>query len=153
MISTIDYCTAADGARLGYQCVGEGKGPPMLLIAGLAGEAKFWRPVIDDLASRHNVIVFDQRGFGASGTTDSICTIDLLAADALAIMDAAGVEQAIVAAIRPAAPLPRRLRSTIRRGYRGSCSARPGRRPMPICSICSHYERSEERRVGKEWRS
>jgi aminoacrylate hydrolase len=97
MISTIDYCYAADGARLGYQCVGDRKGPPLLLIAGLAGEAKFWRPVMDDLASRHSVIVFDQRGFGVSGTTDSICTIDLLAADALAIMDAAGVEQAIVA--------------------------------------------------------
>jgi len=69
----------------------------MLLIAGLAGEGKFWNAVIDDLSMRHSVIVFDQRGFGVSGTTDSVCTIDLLAADAVAILDAAGVDQAIVA--------------------------------------------------------
>jgi aminoacrylate hydrolase len=95
MTSTIQYCVAADGARLGYRRAGNG--PPMLLIAGLAGEGKFWNAVIDDLSVRHSVIVFDQRGFGVSGTTESACTIDLLAADAVAILDAAGVEQAIVA--------------------------------------------------------
>jgi aminoacrylate hydrolase len=95
MTSTMNYCHAADGARLAYRQAGTGT--PMLLIAGLAGEGKFWNPVLNELSTRHSVIVFDQRGFGASGTTGSVCTIDLLASDAIAIMDAAGVNDAIVA--------------------------------------------------------
>ncbi|WP_025102092.1 alpha/beta fold hydrolase [Burkholderia sp. A1] len=95
MRASLDYCHAADGVRLGFRRLGDG--PPLLLIAGLAGEAQFWTPVLDELARRHGVIVFDQRGFGASDASTGACTIDQLADDALAILDAAGVDSAIVA--------------------------------------------------------
>jgi pimeloyl-ACP methyl ester carboxylesterase len=46
----------------------EGKGPPILLIHGFAGDAGFWRAsgMVDALRPHHRVIAFDLRGFGSS---------------------------------------------------------------------------------------
>src|SRR5207244_6058182 len=43
-----------------------GAGPPVVLLHGLAGSHRFWRPVARGLASRYRVIVPDLLGFGAS---------------------------------------------------------------------------------------
>jgi pimeloyl-ACP methyl ester carboxylesterase len=52
-----------------------------------------WYPVIPALAAEHRVIWFDNRGTGESQTTPKV-TMPQLAADALAVMDAAGVRRA-----------------------------------------------------------
>ncbi len=72
-----------------------GSGPALLLIAGLGGVATYWEPQLAALTQRYSVILHDQRGSGRSGHV-RVRSIEQMAADALAVMDAAGVERAHV---------------------------------------------------------
>lgn len=73
----------------------QGSGTPVLLIMGHRYSSRMWYPVIPALAQKHRVIVFDNRGTGFTDT-DSGYEIEDMAKDALAVMDAAGVESAHV---------------------------------------------------------
>jgi pimeloyl-ACP methyl ester carboxylesterase len=59
-VTTID----ADGADLFVKEAG--RGPPVLLIHGIAIDADSWRTVFDDLALEHRVIAYDRRRFSRS---------------------------------------------------------------------------------------
>lgn len=72
-----------------------GSGSPVLLIMGATYSSKLWYPVVDALAARHRVLTFDNRGTGESACTNR-ATIADLAADARAVLDAAGVDRAHV---------------------------------------------------------
>lgn len=89
------YAVTADGTRLAWRS--EGKGAPMLLIAGQATAMSGWEPVVPELARTFRVIRFDHRGIGNSdeGPAGHLTTREF-AADALAVLDAAGVDQAHV---------------------------------------------------------
>ena len=73
----------------------EGKGTPVLLIMGHLYSSALWYPLVPELAKRHRVITFDNRGTGQSDRTGGV-TIETLTADALAVLDAAGVKKAHV---------------------------------------------------------
>jgi pimeloyl-ACP methyl ester carboxylesterase len=81
------------GVRLHWEA--QGQGSPILLVMGHRYSSKMWYPILPALAARHRVIWFDNRGAGESATTRKV-TIQELAGDALAVMDAAGVERAHV---------------------------------------------------------
>jgi 3-oxoadipate enol-lactonase len=81
------------GARLHWD--ERGQGTPILLVMGHRYSSAMWYPLIPALAERHRVIWFDNRGTGGSDTTPKV-TVQGFAADALAVMDAAGVERAHV---------------------------------------------------------
>lgn len=83
-----------DGAALSVHAVGVG--PPLLLISGLGGTAAFWDPCVAALARRHRVIRLDQRGIGVSTRGQAVLSVELLAADCLAVLDALGCTQAHV---------------------------------------------------------
>lgn len=83
-----------DGAVL--QAYAEGEGPALLLVSGLGGTAGFWKSNTPTLARSFRVIRFDQRGIGASTRGHAPCTIDQLASDCLSVLDAAGVERAVL---------------------------------------------------------
>ena len=56
-----------DGSAFVYREIGEGAGIPLLLLQHLTGVLDDWDPaVIDGLARRHRVIIFDNRGVGGS---------------------------------------------------------------------------------------
>jgi aminoacrylate hydrolase len=89
---------AADGATIAYLC--EGAGPAVLLVqgAGIVGEG--WRPQIDGLRDRFTLVTPDNRGIGGSmlaprvaGERAAPLTIEQMAADAIAVMDAAGFDR------------------------------------------------------------
>jgi aminoacrylate hydrolase len=84
-----------DGARVQYQRKGEG--PAVLLIQGVGAVGEAWRPQIDGLADRFTLISFDNRGIGGSELRDRRLTIEAMAADAIAVMDAEGVREFHVA--------------------------------------------------------
>lgn len=84
----------SDGAVL--RALSQGQGRPLLLVSGLAGGAAFWDDNAATLARSFQVLRFDQRGIGASGRGNAPCTIEQLAKDCLAVLDAAGVERAVV---------------------------------------------------------
>lgn len=83
------------GASLLYSRVGTG--PPVLLIQGVGVVGNGWTPQIDGLRDRFTLVSFDNRGIGASVSRDGQLTIEDMAADALAIMDAQGLDRFHVA--------------------------------------------------------
>lgn len=86
--------TLPDGATL--RALSQGEGRPLLLVSGLAGSTAFWDDNAATLARSFQVLRFDQRGIGASERGSAPCTVDQLAKDCLAVLDAAGVGRATV---------------------------------------------------------
>jgi pimeloyl-ACP methyl ester carboxylesterase len=74
----------------------DGSGVPILLIAGLAlGAASWWRTV-PVLATHFRVLTYDHRGVGLSESKTQTHSTTEMARDAVAVLDAAGVESAHV---------------------------------------------------------
>jgi len=61
---TEDQFFSSDGVKIRYIVVG--KGEPVILVHGFAGNLDMWRPLIADLANDYEVIAFDCRGHGKS---------------------------------------------------------------------------------------
>lgn len=85
---------SAAGAEFAYRELGQRHGgTPVILLGHLAAVLDNWDPrVIDGLAARHHVIVFDNRGVGASTGTPAN-TIEQMADDAIAFIKAKGFQQ------------------------------------------------------------
>src|ERR1700679_1155666 len=79
------------GVRLHWE--EKGQGTPVLLVMGHRYSSAMWYPMIPALSAEHRVIWFDNRGTGESDSTRKASVQDL-ADDAFAVMDAAGVERA-----------------------------------------------------------
>lgn len=86
--------TAPDGTPLAVSV--RGAGPPLLMIPGLGSARRVYDPLVARLAGSLRLVVFDPRGIGASGITDGPYTMSQLAADAAAVLDAAGEPAAAV---------------------------------------------------------
>lgn len=73
-----------------------GSGPPLLLIHGLGYARWGWEPLVPLLAKRWRAISFDNRGIGESSSPPGPYTAAQMADDAVAVLDAAGVDDAVV---------------------------------------------------------
>jgi len=71
----------------------DGAGEPALLLMGLGGEHHAWDLVRPELARRHRLVLVDNRDAGASDEAPGPYSLDDMAVDALAVMDAVGVER------------------------------------------------------------
>ena len=80
--------------RIAWESHGSGK--PLLLVQGLGYARWGWDPVVPALAERYRVLTFDNRGIGESDKPDGPYTAELMAGDALQVLDEAGVERAHV---------------------------------------------------------
>ncbi|MDP1631912.1 MAG: alpha/beta hydrolase [Caulobacter sp.] len=85
--------TQNKGVRIHWQA--RGAGTPLLLVMGHRYSSALWYPLLDALAAKHRVIWFDNRGTGETDTVKGFAVSDMTD-DALAVMDAAGVERAHV---------------------------------------------------------
>ena len=85
--------TLRDGVKIHWDEKGEGT--PVLLIMGHRYSSAMWYPILPALTAAHRTIWFDNRGTGQSGYSRKL-TVGEMAADAFAVMDAAGVERAHV---------------------------------------------------------
>lgn len=73
-----------------------GSGPPVLLIMGLGLSGGAWWRTVPVLAGGHEVITFDNRGVGRSRALFHAYSTEVMADDAVSVLDAAGVEHAHV---------------------------------------------------------
>lgn len=80
------------GCDLTY-CV-SGNGPPVVLIQGAGVQGGGWAPQIAALSSRYSCLYFDNRGIGLSQPNSSRISVEQMAADTLALMDAEGWKSA-----------------------------------------------------------
>jgi len=74
----------------------QGSSEPLLLIMGLSYPSYMWHRSRPILASCYRTIAFDNRGIGQSDVPAGVYSIPLMASDAAAVLDAAGVERAHV---------------------------------------------------------
>ncbi len=86
----MDLFASHDGIRLAYDL--KGQGHPLLIIGGLAADRTFWglsRPLLTGCTT----LCFDNRDMAASGRALAPYSVAGMAGDALAVMDAAGIER------------------------------------------------------------
>lgn len=74
----------------------QGTGEPLLLIMGLGYSSAMWHRTRPALSNLHRTIALDNRGAGQSDVPPGPYSIALMASDAAAVLDAAGVSRAHV---------------------------------------------------------
>jgi len=110
-----------DGAATHVAVDGPPGAPALLLVHSHATSLRIWDPQVEVLARGFRVIRYDLRGHGLSEVTSGPGSIERFAGDALAVLDALGVEAAHVGGISIggmiaqaiAAAAPARVRSLI----------------------------------------
>ena len=113
----------------------QGGGDPILLIMGLGYPSYFWHRTRPILTARYRTIALDDRGTGQSDAPAGPYSFALMASDAAAALDAAGVERAHVFRLSMggmiaqefALQYPARVRSLILRMHRARRSQRRAR--------------------------
>jgi 3-oxoadipate enol-lactonase len=90
------YARSHDGIRLHYEVLGRSSSPAVLMIQGLGADKHGWDMQRYALALRYRVIALDNRGAGRSDKPFGHYTLEQMAADAIAVLDDVGVEQAHV---------------------------------------------------------
>src|SRR5919108_2497920 len=73
------------GVDLYYES--HGRGEPLILVPSTAYSGEVWKPSQMPLAESLNLIFHDPRGCGRSAASQSVYTIEQMAADVLALMD------------------------------------------------------------------
>jgi 3-oxoadipate enol-lactonase len=85
----------SEGRRLAWRTVGAG--PPLLLVNGYAATAGDWDPgFLEALGRSFEVICPDNRGVGGSQLGEGELTVDGMAVDLEALLDALAIERASV---------------------------------------------------------
>ena len=90
-MSTVTGWAEVAGGRLPYEVAGDGPGV-VLAHAGIA-DMRQWDPQWEALAARHRVVRYDLRGFGRADVVDTRFSNR---ADLIAVMDAAGLDRAVL---------------------------------------------------------
>jgi pimeloyl-ACP methyl ester carboxylesterase len=72
----------------------QGKGVPLVMIQGFAGNHQAWFFQTPVFRKYYEVIVFDNRGIGKSGRAGEPYTIRTMADDVIALMDYLGIDKA-----------------------------------------------------------
>jgi pimeloyl-ACP methyl ester carboxylesterase len=93
-VSLTGSTTSLDATNLHYEI--SGRGVPVLLVMGLGMTADAWWRTTPVLADSYRVIAFDNRGVGRSDRPPGPYTLAQMAHDAVAVLDAAGVDRAHV---------------------------------------------------------
>jgi 3-oxoadipate enol-lactonase len=89
-----------DSAEIWWEATGPEDGPAVVLIMGLGYPGAMWWRQVPALAQRYRVIIIDNRGAGHTGdVVGAPYTIETMAADVGAVLDAAGVAEAHVVGI------------------------------------------------------
>jgi pimeloyl-ACP methyl ester carboxylesterase len=77
---------AAGDVEIVYQSTG--RGAAVLCVQGVGVAGRGWDPQVEALASRYRVLTFDNRGVGATARGPGPLSIERMAADVWAILDA-----------------------------------------------------------------
>jgi 3-oxoadipate enol-lactonase len=84
----------ANGIQLYYELTGPADASVVMLSNSLGTRLEMWDPQMQALTERYRVLRYDSRGHGRSDAPGGPYTIDMLANDALGLLDALGIERA-----------------------------------------------------------
>src|SRR5215831_18747587 len=90
-----------DGVEIRYERYGEGRPAILLLPAWSLVHSRHWKMQVPYLARHFTVVCFDGRGSGGSGRPagPGAYSDAAFALDALAVMDAAGIDSAVLVSV------------------------------------------------------
>lgn len=78
-----------------FNVIDRGAGPAVLLIHGFPLDQSMWQAQLDALAMNNRLIAPDLRGFGRSTVTEGTVTMEQMADDLAALLDALGLKQPV----------------------------------------------------------
>lgn len=85
-----------DGRRLRAVLAGEGPGPLVVFEAGMSAPAAEWNHTQREVSRHHRTLAYDRAGYGGSDTDPQPRTLQRLADDLLALLDAVGEARPVV---------------------------------------------------------
>ena len=155
----VAFARAQDGAYLAYQAFGVGPIDLLWQDDFFAIVDEWWdspvdRAIYENLAVSARVILHDRRGTGCSSRDGGPANLETRVSDTLAVMDAAGVQQAVVGGLLEggasmallAAMHPERVRALVWSRPVPCAAARPD---FPWGVDASYIEREEE--ITSDW--
>ena len=89
--------TLPSGLRLSYTDQGGVIDPPVVLLPGPTDSWRSYQPVLDRLPSEIHAVSFSQRGHGDSDKPRSGYRVEDFAGDVVPLLDALGIERAVLA--------------------------------------------------------
>jgi class 3 adenylate cyclase/pimeloyl-ACP methyl ester carboxylesterase len=134
----IQFCTAPDGVRLAYSCIG--RGPPLVKTGNWMTHLEFdlespiWRHLYRELSRNHTLIRYDARGNGLSDREVEEVTFEASVCDLETVVDAArldrfallGISQGCAVSVAYAVRHPERvIRLILYGGYALGWNRRP----------------------------
>lgn len=82
--------------NLSMEYLAQGKGQPVLLIHGYPLNSALWQPQLEGLADIVHMIAPDLRGHGRSDPSPPPYSMEMLADDCCALLDALGIQQPVI---------------------------------------------------------
>ena len=83
--------------KVHHEIHGDAAGSPLLLVTGMGGSCQGWLPLqVPEFSKQLRVVSFDHRAVGDSSDPGGPFSIALFADDAVALLDALGIERAHV---------------------------------------------------------
>ena len=82
----------ANDIQINYELTGQAGAPVVMLSHSLASSMVMWNPQLESLEAHFQVLRYDMRGHGDSDAPDGAYTLELLAEDAVALLDALDIE-------------------------------------------------------------
>lgn len=172
MIGRVEFFVETGGPyRLWARATGPASAPALLLVMGANAGGLTWPPaLVEALAARYRVIVYDHRDTGRStwAFDERPYAVADLAGDAVAVLDAAGVSRAHVAGMSMGGVLvqllaldaPERLLSAtafataaLGAGLAGGADAPPMPEPDPrLLELWAHFTDPRDREAELDWR-
>ena len=84
---------AANGIDIHYELAGPAEAPVVMLSNSLGTRLEMWDPQMPAVSQRYRVLRYDSRGHGESAAPPGPYSIELLAEDAVGLLDALGIER------------------------------------------------------------
>jgi 3-oxoadipate enol-lactonase len=82
----------ANGIQINYELTGKEDAPVVMLSHSLAASMVMWNPQLKVLEPHFRVLRYDMRGHGDSEATEGAYSLDLLAADVIALLDTLNID-------------------------------------------------------------
>jgi 3-oxoadipate enol-lactonase len=135
------FVVTPDGTTIHYRVLGRRTGEPLLALQGLGADSRGWIAQQRALGARHRLILVDNRGVGGSDRPDGPYDLEVMAGDAVAVLDDLGIGSAHVMGASMGGVLsqvlavrhPERVRSLVL-----------------ACTACRHHRWRRE--LLEEWR-
>ena len=87
---------ASDGTAIAYDVFGRAEGSPVVMIQGLGTDSRGWALQRFAFGRRHRCFAIDNRGVGGTAKAPRPFSLEQMADDAIAVLDAEGVGSAHV---------------------------------------------------------